>query len=121
MALANGSLCISSRTSCPLRISPTSRTTSRNTAPGGHSSSAVNSKEMPDVWPPKDEKPYGGKLKSGFTSDLKSLKEEISRALPKVGGKALADLESAGKATAEASAKAGPRRRISVRLAPPRD
>ena len=37
---------------------------------------------------------------------MKSLKEEISRALPKVGGKGLADLENAGKATAEASAKA---------------
>jgi hypothetical protein len=71
------------------------------------SSPAVNLKEIPDVWPPKDEKPYGGKrLQSGFTSDLKSLKEEISRALPKVGSKAMADLENAGKATAEASAKA---------------
>jgi hypothetical protein len=71
------------------------------------SSPAVNLKEIPDVWPPKDEKPYGGKkLESGFASDLKSLKEEISRALPKVGSKAMADLENAGKATAEASAKA---------------
>ncbi len=71
------------------------------------SSPAVNLKEIPDVWPPKDEKPFSGKrLQSGFTSDLKSLKEEISRALPKVGGKAMTDLENAGKATAEASAKA---------------
>jgi hypothetical protein len=71
------------------------------------SSAAVNLKEIPDAWPPKDEKPYKGKkLEAGFTSDLKSLKEEISRALPKVGSKSFADLESAGKATAEASAKA---------------
>jgi hypothetical protein len=70
-------------------------------------SPAVDIKEIPDVWPPKDEKPYGGKrLQSGFTSDLKSLKEEISRALPKVGSKALAELENAGKATAEALANA---------------
>jgi hypothetical protein len=70
-------------------------------------SPAVNLMEIPDVWPPKDEKRYAGKrLQSGFTSDLKSLKEEISRALPKVGGKAMADVENAGKAIADASAKA---------------
>ena len=70
-------------------------------------SSAVNSRELPDVWPSKNEKPYHGrKLKSGFASDLKSLQDEISRALPKVGGNGFANLESAAKATAEASAKA---------------
>lgn len=37
---------------------------------------------------------------------MKSLKEEISRALPKVGSKAVADLESASKARAEAEVKA---------------
>jgi hypothetical protein len=77
----------------------------RNNA--GPASSNPNLKDLPDVWPPKDEKPYGGKsLKTGFSSDLKSLKEEIFRALPKVGGKAMADLESAVKAIADASAKA---------------
>jgi hypothetical protein len=71
------------------------------------SSPAVNLKEIPDVWPPKDEKRFTGRrMKSAYASDLKSLKEEISRALPKVGGKALAELESAGKAITEASAKA---------------
>ncbi len=68
---------------------------------------AVSLKDLPDVWPPKDEKRYSGNsLKSEFTSDLKSLKEEISRALPKVGSKAVADLENAGKALTEALAKA---------------
>ncbi len=67
----------------------------------------VSLKDLPDVWPPKDEKRYNGNsLKSEFTSDLKSLKEEISRALPKVGSKAVADLENAGKVLAEALAKA---------------
>jgi hypothetical protein len=67
----------------------------------------ANIQEIQDAWPPKDEKPYGGrKLESGFASDLKSLKEEISRALPKVGSKAVADLENAAKVLAEALAKA---------------
>ena len=67
----------------------------------------ANVKDLPEVWPPADEKPYNGKkLESEFTSDLKSLKEQISRALPKVGAKAVADLESASKARAEAEAKA---------------
>lgn len=71
------------------------------------SSPALNIKEIPDVWPPADEKRYNGKgLKSEFTSDLKSLKEEISRALPKVGDRAVADLENAAKVLAEALAKA---------------
>ena len=69
--------------------------------------SVANLKDLPDVWPPANEKRYSGNsLKSEFTSDLKSLKEEIARALPKVGDKAVADLENAGKATAEALAKA---------------
>jgi hypothetical protein len=69
--------------------------------------SSVNVQDIPDVWPPNDEKPYGGKrLESDLASELKSLKEEIARALPKVGGKGFADLENAGKATAEAAAKA---------------
>ena len=69
--------------------------------------SALNLKEIPNVWPPPDEKPYGGKrLESTFRTELKSLKDEISRALPKVGGKGFSDLENAGKATAEAAAKA---------------
>jgi chemotaxis protein histidine kinase CheA len=69
--------------------------------------SAVNPKDIPDVWPPKDESKYKGKrLESGFASELKSLKEDISRALPKVGGNGFADLESAVKATADAAAKA---------------
>jgi hypothetical protein len=67
----------------------------------------VSLKDLPEVWPPANEKPYNGKsLKSEFTSDLKSLKEEISRALPKVGSKGVADLENAAKALAEALAKA---------------
>lgn len=70
-------------------------------------SSAANLKEIPDGWPPKDEKPYNGKkLESGFASDLKSLQAEISRALPKVGSSGFADLEKAVKTTAEAAAKA---------------
>ena len=70
-------------------------------------SSNVKAREIPDVWPPKDEKPYGGKkLESGFASALKSLQAEISRDLPKVGGNGFADLENAVKATAGASAKA---------------
>ena len=70
-------------------------------------SSAVNLKDIPDVWPPNNEKPYGGKrLGSNFSAELKSLKDEISRALPKVGGKGFSDLENAGKATAAAAAKA---------------
>lgn len=69
--------------------------------------SAVNLKDLPDVWPPADEKPYNGKrLESGFSSELKTLKDEISRALPKVGGMAVDDLESATKALAAAEAKA---------------
>jgi chemotaxis protein histidine kinase CheA len=71
------------------------------------SASAVNPKDIPEVWPPKDESKYKGKrLESGLASELKSLKEDISRALPKVGGNGFADLESAVKATAEAAAKA---------------
>jgi hypothetical protein len=71
------------------------------------SSPSVNLKDVPDVWPPNDEKPYGGKrLESAFRAELKSLKEEITRALPKVGGKGFSDLENAGKATAAAAAKA---------------
>jgi hypothetical protein len=70
-------------------------------------SGALNLKDLPDVWPPKDEKPYHGKkLESEFNSDLKSLKQEISRALPKVGAKIVTDLESATKVLNEASAKA---------------
>lgn len=69
--------------------------------------SAVNVEDLPKVWPPQDESPYRGrKLESGFASDLKSLKEEISRALPKIGGNGFTDLENAVKATAEAAAKA---------------
>lgn len=69
--------------------------------------STVNVEDIPKVWPPKDESPYRGrKLESGFASDLKSLKEDISRALPKVGGNGFADLESAVKATAEAAVNA---------------
>jgi hypothetical protein len=68
---------------------------------------ALNLKDLPDVWPPAKESPFKGKrLKSDFNSDLKSLKEEISKALPKVEAKAMADLENAGKATAEALAMA---------------
>ena len=71
------------------------------------SSGALNLKDLPDVWPPAKENRYSGRrLKSEFTADLKSLKEEITRALPKVGDKAVADLENAAKALAEASAKA---------------
>ena len=74
---------------------------------GGPSSSDANVRDIPEVWPPQGEKPYGGKrLQPGFTADLKSLKEEVSRALPKVGSTAMADLENAGKALADASAKA---------------
>ena len=63
--------------------------------------------DLPDVWPPANEKPYTGKRQEpDFTSELKSLKEEISRALPKVGDTDVADLESAKKALAEAEAKA---------------
>jgi predicted nucleic acid-binding Zn-ribbon protein len=70
-------------------------------------SSAVNLKDVPDVWPPDNEKSHGGKrLESGLSAELQSLKDEISRALPKVGGKGASDLENAGKATAEAAAKA---------------
>ena len=69
--------------------------------------SNVNLKELPAEWPPKEESSYKGKkLESGFASDLKSLKEEISRAMPKVGSTAAADLENAAKALADASAKA---------------
>lgn len=69
--------------------------------------SSVNVQEIPDVWPPADEKPHNGKrLDSEFTSELKALKEEISRALPKVGGMAVTDLDTAKKALAEAEAKA---------------
>lgn len=69
--------------------------------------SSVKVKDIPDVWPPGDERPYNGKrMGSEFTSELKSLKEEISRALPKVGGMAVTDLDAAKKALAEAEAKA---------------
>jgi hypothetical protein len=75
--------------------------------PEAAAASVVNLKDIPAVWPPADEKPYGGKrLESGLSADLKSLKDEISRALPKVGGKGFEDLEHAGKATAAAAAKA---------------
>jgi len=75
--------------------------------PAVTSTPAVNLKDLPDVWPPADEKPYNGKKpKSEFTSELKSLKDQITRALPKVGSKAVADLESASKARAEAETKA---------------
>ena len=68
----------------------------------------VNLKDIPNVWPPKDEKPYGGKrLESTFRAELKSLNDEISRALPKVGGKGFSDLENAGKETAAAAANNG--------------
>ena len=71
------------------------------------STPVVSLKDLPDVWPPEKEKRFNGKrMKSGFNSDLKSLKEEISRALPKLGGNAVADLESATKALAEATVKA---------------
>lgn len=71
------------------------------------SSGTSNLKELPDVWPPKDEKSYNGKkFESEFNADLKSLKEEISRALPKVAGKSVSDLENASKATADALAAA---------------
>jgi hypothetical protein len=71
------------------------------------STPVVNLKDLPDVWPPADEKPYNGKrFQSEFTSDLKSLQAEISRILPKAGGSAVADLEGATKALAEAEAKA---------------
>lgn len=74
---------------------------------GSPVSGASNLKELPEVWPPTNEKPYNGKrLESDFSSDLKSLKEEISRALPKPGAKTVADLENATKALAEASAHA---------------
>ncbi len=67
----------------------------------------LNLKDLPDVWPPKDENPYKGKsLKPEFASDLKSLKEQISRALPKLGTGAIADLESAAKVYADALVKA---------------
>jgi hypothetical protein len=69
-------------------------------------SAVVNLKELPEVWPPANDGRYNGKsLKSEFTSDLKSLKEDISRALPKVGDRSVADLENAAKALAEALAK----------------
>lgn len=69
--------------------------------------STVNVEDIPKVWPPKDESPYRGrKLESGFASDLKSLKAEISRGLPKIGGNGFADLESAVKATAEGAVNA---------------
>jgi hypothetical protein len=71
------------------------------------STPVMSLKDLPDVWPPEKERRYNGKRhKSEFNSNLKSLKEEISRALPKVGGNAVADLESATKALAEALAKA---------------
>jgi hypothetical protein len=77
------------------------------TAPAASAASPVNAKDIPDVWPPKDEKPRGGRsLDSEFTSELKSLKEEILRALPKVGGMAVTDLDTAKKALTEAEAKA---------------
>jgi hypothetical protein len=79
----------------------------RITKPTAPSSGVLNLKGVPDVWPPTNEKPYTGKkLKAEFTADLKSLKEEIYRALPRVGSKAVTDLENAGKATAAALAKA---------------
>ena len=82
------------------------RTKGVSTSPAT-STGASNLKDLPDVWPPADESPYKGKrLESGFASDLKSLKEEISRALPKVGERAVADLENAAKVLAEASANA---------------
>jgi len=71
------------------------------------SSSAAKVKGVPAVWPPADEKRYAGaRLEGGFTSDLKSLKDVITRALPKVGGKAVADFEKVGNVAAEAEAKA---------------
>ncbi len=71
------------------------------------SSSPAKLANVPNAWPPAGEKPYSGKrLKSGFTSDLQSLQEEISRALPKVGSNGFTNLENAVKATAAAAAKA---------------
>lgn len=79
----------------------------QNIAKQKASSSALQIKELPDVWPPEDEKSYRGKrLKSGFNSDLKALRQEITDALPKIGGNGFANLENAVKAAAEASAKA---------------
>ncbi|MFN4999777.1 MAG: hypothetical protein ACK5GK_01055 [Akkermansiaceae bacterium] len=67
----------------------------------------VNTKDIPDVWPPTDEKPYNGKnLKSEYAAELKSLLADLSRSLPKVGGNGFAELETAVKASAEAEAKA---------------
>jgi hypothetical protein len=71
------------------------------------SSSAAKLKGVPAVWPPVDEKRYAGaRLEPGYASELKSLKEVINRALPKVGGKAVADFEKVGNVAAEAEAKA---------------
>jgi len=71
------------------------------------SSSAAKLKGVPAVWPPADEKRYAGaRLENGYASELKSLKEAITRALPKVGGKAVADFEQVGNVAAEAEAKA---------------
>lgn len=73
----------------------------------GPAAPTVNVKDIPEAWPPKDQNPYNGeKLESGFASDLKSLNEEISRALPKVGSTGFTELENAAKATAEAAKKA---------------
>jgi hypothetical protein len=67
----------------------------------------VNTKDIPEVWPPKDEKPYNGKnLKSEYAAELKSLVADLSRSLPKIGSNGFAELETAAKATAEAEAKA---------------
>lgn len=68
---------------------------------------AVSLKDLPAVWPPANEKRYGGtRLEAGFASDLKTLKAEILRALPKVGGKAMADFEKVGDAAGDAEARA---------------
>lgn len=71
------------------------------------SSYAEKAKGVPAVWPPADDKRYGGaRLEAGFASDLKVLKAEILRTLPKVGGKAVADFEKVGDAAGDAEAKA---------------
>jgi hypothetical protein len=71
------------------------------------SSSLTKVKGVPDVWPPADEKRYAGaRLEAGLASDLKAVKAEILRALPKVGGKEVAGLESVVNASGAAEDKA---------------
>lgn len=110
--LISGRLIAAAITSMCLTGTHAKTLTSANTKEQGAKADARSSytakvKGVPAVWPPADQKRYAGaRLEAGYASELKSLKEAITRALPKVGDKAVADFEKVGNVVAEAEAKA---------------